>query len=201
MTPHAPSTPRDPERRTVPPDGRPLDEQPTWRRDFPIDWPEDEYVGRRELVKFIVLTSVAFVAGQAFIVAKSLRARPAPTLAGMAIAHVDELAVGAAKTFRYPEGSSPRILVRTGARTFVAYDQACTHLMCPVVPARAGQGHGAVATAGDGALALHCPCHNGWFDVETGRPTAGPPRRPLPRVTLDVRGGTVYATGIEEATA
>jgi Rieske Fe-S protein len=44
---------------------------------------------------------------------------------------------------------------------------------------------------------LHCPCHNGWFDLGTGQPVAGPPRRPLPRVTLEVRGGTVYATGVE----
>jgi Rieske Fe-S protein len=48
---------------------------------------------------------------------------------------------------------------------------------------------------------LHCPCHNGWFDLETGRPLAGPPRRPLPRVTLEVRDGLVYATGMEEGDA
>ena len=202
MTPHAPQTPLDPERRTTAPDGRPLDAQPKWRRDFPIDWPQDEYVGRRDLVKFIVLTSVAFVVGQGYIVARSLGRGRRPPAAGVAVARVDELAVGGAKTFRYPEGSTPRILVRTGAASFVAYDQACTHLMCPVVPAREGEGHGAVAVSPDGGgLALHCPCHNGWFDLETGRPTAGPPRRPLPRVTVEVRGGTVYATGIEEATA
>lgn len=201
MTPHAPQTPRDPERRTVPPDGRPLEAQPKWRQDFPIDWAQDEYVGRRELVKFIVLTSVAFVVGQGFIVAKSLRGRMAAPTAGLAIARVDELAIGAAKTFQYPADSSPRILVRTGASTFKAYDQACTHLMCPVVPAHLGEGHGPAAVAGEPTLALHCPCHNGWFDVETGRPVAGPPRRPLPRVTVEVRGETVYATGIDAAAA
>jgi Rieske Fe-S protein len=47
---------------------------------------------------------------------------------------------------------------------------------------------------------LHCPCHNGWFDLATGNVLAGPPTRPLARVRLEVRGGTVYATGIEEAT-
>ncbi len=201
MTPHAPQTPRDPERRTVPPDGRPLEAQPRWRQDFPIDWPQDEYVGRRELVKFIVLTSVAFVAGQGLIVLKSLRERAAGPRGRVAVARVNELEIGKAKTFQYPVGSSPRILVRTGASTFVAYDQACTHLMCPVVPARLGEGHSDVAVSQRGKLALHCPCHNGWFDVETGSPTAGPPRRPLPRVTLEVRGETVYATGIEEGTA
>ena len=78
--------------------------------------------------------------------------------------------------------------MRTGDATFVAYDQQCTHLQCPVVPAvESGR--------------LHCPCHNGWFDLATGRPLAGPPRRPLARVTLEVRDGRVWATGIEEPTS
>ena len=202
MTPEPPlisrgaSAPQDAERTTTPPDGRPLADQPKWRRDFPIDWPQDEYVSRRDLVKFIVLTSLAFTAGQAFLVLKRLlggaEAGGAP--APMAVARVDELPVGGAKTFEYPAGSPPRLLVRTGPASFVAYDQQCTHLMCPVVPERRRDVSPASA---EGGLQLHCPCHNGWFDIETGQPIAGPPRRPLPRVALEVRGGVVYATGVE----
>src|SRR5204862_4908509 len=59
--------PRDAEQRTVAPDGRPPEEQPAWRGDFPIDWPQDQYVGRRDFTKFMVLTSLAFVAGQVWI--------------------------------------------------------------------------------------------------------------------------------------
>jgi Rieske Fe-S protein len=158
-------------------------EQPKWRRDFPIDWAQDEYVSRRELVKFMVLTSAAFVAGQFWIVVESLFRRPAPASPGVRIAAVEELPIGGAKTFTYPEGSTPRLLVRT-ATGFVAYDQQCTHLLCPVVPA---------VDLGR----LHCPCHNGWFDLETGRPVAGPPQRPLPRILVEVRDGSVYATGVE----
>jgi Rieske Fe-S protein len=181
------SGPRDLDRGTVPPDGRPLSDQPKWRRDFPIDSGQDEYVSRRELVKFIVLTSAALVVGQFWIVYESVFNRqPAPSV-GEPIVRVDELAIGAAKTFTYPKGSTPRLLVRTGATAFVAYDQLCTHLLCPVVPA---------VDVGR----LHCPCHNGWFDLETGRPVAGPPQRALPRVLLEVRDGTVYATGVEETT-
>ena len=178
---------RDAELHTVAPDGRPLDEQPRWRQDFPIDWSHDEYVSRRDLVKFIVLTSAAFVLGQAWIAARSLfrRAEPRPR-AGTAIAAVGELPVGGAKTFEYPAGSPPRLLVRLGPRRFVAYDQQCTHLLCPVVPA--------VASG-----RLHCPCHNGWFDLETGQVLAGPPQRALPRVHVEVRGDTVYATGVERS--
>jgi len=174
-----------PESRTTPPDGSPHRLQPKWRRDFPIDTGQDEYVSRRELVKFMVLTSGAFAVGQFWLVARSLVRRGVTQPAPAPVAAVDELPVGGAKTFRYPEGSSPRILVRLDEERFVAYDQQCTHLLCPVVPAvREG--------------ALHCPCHNGWFDLETGRPTAGPPRRALPRVLVETRGGQVWATGVEE---
>ncbi|HLU67564.1 MAG TPA: Rieske (2Fe-2S) protein [Kofleriaceae bacterium] len=173
--------------QTTPPDGRPPAEQPKWRRDFPIDWGQDEYVSRRDLVKFMVLTSGAFAVGQAYLVLRSARDRGAAAPPVVAIARVDDLAIGEARTFTYPEGSTPRLLVRTGDSSFVAYDQQCTHLLCPVVPAVA-----------EGKL--HCPCHNGWFDLATGRPLAGPPRRPLPRVLLEVRDGTVYATGVEERT-
>lgn len=168
------------------PDGRAPQEQPRWRRDFPIDWAEDDYVSRRELVKFIVLTSGAFAVGQLWLAARNLFGRRDAPLPRAVVAEVDELAVGAAKTFHYPEGSTPRLLVKTGPRAFVAYDQQCTHLQCPVVPA-----------VSEGKL--HCPCHNGWFDLHTGRPLAGPPRRPLPRIVLQVVDETVVATGVEDS--
>ncbi len=175
----------DADRPVVPPDRGETASQPKWRRDFPIDAGQDEFVSRRELVKFMVLTSGAFVAGHVWLLVKSLVERAPSGLPAVSVATVDELPVGGAKTFQYPAGSTPRLLVRTGATTFVAYDQQCTHLACPVVPVVA-QGR------------LHCPCHNGWFDLTTGRPVAGPPQRPLLRVSLDVRDGSVYATGVEE---
>lgn len=180
--------PRDVDHGTVAPDGGAASAQPRWRQDFPIDLAQDEYVSRRELVKFMVLTSAALAAGQFWIVFKRAFTRTPAAPPGEPIAGLNELQVGGAKTFTYPAGSTPRLLVRTGPTMFVAYDQACTHLMCPVVPA-VEQGR------------LHCPCHNGWFDLQTGRPVAGPPQRPLPRVLVEVRGDTVYATGVEEATA
>jgi hypothetical protein len=58
---------------SVAPDGRPAINQPPWRRDFPFDWPEDEYRSRREFVAFLMLTSAAFVAGQFWILLMSCR--------------------------------------------------------------------------------------------------------------------------------
>lgn len=171
--------------RSVPPDRAPAAEQPRWRRDFPIDWAEDDYVTRRALVESAVLTSAALAVGQAWILGKSLVARREPVRERLLVARAGELPVGGAKTFAYPSGSSPRLLVRTGPAEFVAYDQQCTHLLCPVVPA-VEQGK------------LHCPCHNGWFDLRTGSPLAGPPTRRLPRVLLEIEGDEVYAVGLEE---
>ena len=172
--------------RSVPPDRAPIDAQPRWRRDFPIDWDEADDVSRRDLVRYLVLVSGAFAVGQVWLVIKSWLGRRSPHLPVLPVASVGELPIGGAKTFDYPAGSTPRLLVRTGPRAFVAYDQQCTHLQCPLVP---------VVERGK----LHCPCHNGWFDLTSGEPIAGPPRRRLPRVLLDVRDQTVYATGIEES--
>lgn len=184
--PSAYNAPRDIERSTVAPDGRSLADQPRWRQDFPIDWPQDEYVSRRDLVKFMVLTSLAFATGQFWILGKGLFRREETAYPVMPVARLDEVPVGGHKVFSYPEENAPRLLVRTGERSFVAYDQQCTHLLCPVIP-QVDEGM------------LHCPCHNGYFDLETGRPVAGPPRRPLARVTLEIRDGVVYATGMEDS--
>ena len=74
---------REPERLTTPPDGRVDAEQPRWRQDFPIDWPDDAYVSRRDFVKFLVLTSLAFTIGQFVVLAQSLlRQRATPPAAG-----------------------------------------------------------------------------------------------------------------------
>jgi nitrite reductase/ring-hydroxylating ferredoxin subunit len=177
----------DPEKNSIPPDGRPLKDQPRWRKDFPIDWAQDEYISRRDLVKFMSLTSLAFVTGQFWIVGQSLISPP-PVFRREAIARVDELEVGGSMVFGYPDESDQRVLIRLGEESFVAYDQKCTHLLCPVFP-RPEEG------------VLHCPCHNGYFSIDDGRPIAGPPRRPLPRVTLEIENGVIYATNVELRTA
>lgn len=175
------------EQITVAPDGKPLEEQPRWRQDFPIDWPQDEYVARRDFVKFLLLTSLAFTTGQFWLLGRSLLRRR-ESASAMPIVALDDIGVGESLVFRYPEANgAARILVRLDQENLVAYEQQCTHLTCPVIPDVA-QGE------------LHCPCHEGFFDLQTGRPLAGPPRRPLARVTLEVRDGTVYATGVEERT-
>ena len=178
----------DPELHTVPPDRASDEAQPQWRRDFPIDWPQDDYVARRDFTKFLCLTSFAFVVGQLSIAVQNWRRRRRGELPVKRIANESQVPeVGGAFVFHYPDKSEPCLLLRTGENSLVAYSQKCTHLACAVVPDKA-------------AGRLLCPCHHGYFETSTGRPLAGPPRRPLPRVTLEVRGSDVYATGIERST-
>lgn len=179
--------PHDPEVITRPPDGRPLHDQPQWRKDFPIDWPQDHYVARRDFAKFLVVTSLAFAIGQVWIGVQNVwrRHRGAPPI--KRIASLSSLPVGGTLVFQYPQEHDDCILIRTSTDTLLAYSQKCTHLSCAVIP-DVERG------------VIRCPCHEGLFDLKTGRNIAGPPPRPLPRVTLSVKGDDVYASGIERKT-
>jgi nitrite reductase/ring-hydroxylating ferredoxin subunit len=178
---------REREELTIPPDGRSLDEQPKWRQDFPIDWPQAHYLSRRDFTKFMVLISLAFTAGQFWIVVRNfLRKRRGETPI-QKIAITDQLPIGGSLAFIYPQAHDTCVLVRTGEKAFVAYSQKCTHLSCAVVPQ-------------PDKNRFYCPCHEGSFDLVTGAPIAGPPQRPLPRVNLEVRADGVYATGVEVKT-
>lgn len=160
------------------------DNPPQWYKDFPIDVPQDNYVARRDFTKFMVLTSFAFVVGQLWIGVQNTvrKGRGKPPV--RPIAQLSQLPVGSTIVFTYPGQDDHCLLIRRSETEVLAYSQKCTHLSCAVVP-RMNDGH------------LFCPCHEGLFDMTSGRPIAGPPRRPLPRITLDIRRDTIYATGVE----
>ena len=182
---YAPSFDR--EQVTIAPDFAPADAQPAWRQDFPIDWPQDLYVERRDFMKFMVLTSAAFTLGQLWIAAQNWYRKRSGQPGIQRIASADDLAVGAALGFTYPNEHERCLLVRLTGTEFVAFGQECTHLSCAVIP-RPAEG------------SFYCPCHEGRFDIRTGVPTAGPPRRPLTRIVLEMRGREIYAVDVEERT-
>ena len=175
---------RNAEQITRAPDGRPMDVQPAWRTDFPIDWPQDAYVERRDFMKFMVLTSLAFTVGQFWIAGQNWlrRRRGAPEVAR--IAALSEVPVGSVHTFTYPTEHDPCVLIRPAGNVLLAYNQKCTHLSCAVIP-KVDEG------------VIRCPCHEGVFEMATGRPIAGPPQRPLERILIEIRGGDIYATGVQ----
>lgn len=182
---HDPRAAATREQITIAPDFAPPEAQPVWRQDFPIDWPQDLYVERRDFLKFMVLTSAAFTVGQACIAAQNWYRRRSGQPPIQRIAAIEAVPVGGSVAFTYPDEQEPCLLVRLSVNEFVAFNQKCTHLSCAVIP-RPEQN------------CFFCPCHEGRFDLRTGAPTAGPPRRPLTRVVLERRGSDIFAVAVEE---
>ena len=158
-----------------------------WREEFSVDAPEDAYVLRRQFTKFLVLTSAGMACGNGWIWLRSLAAGARPEYPERIVARRSELAAGAVRTFSYPGPQDPCILFRRPDGSIAAFSQKCTHLSCAVNYSAARD-------------RLECPCHEGRFDLRTGVPIAGPPKRPLTRIVLERRGGEIFAVGIEERT-
>jgi Rieske Fe-S protein len=159
--------------------------KPAWSEEFSVYASEDAYVQRRQFTKFLVLTSVGMVGGQAWIWLKSVTAAPAHEWPEIVIARASELAPGTVRLFRYPTAQEPCILVRRTNGEFAAFSQKCTHLSCAVYYVAERD-------------RLECPCHEGYFSPDDGRVLQGPPPRPLPRVQLERRGDDVVAVGMIE---
>jgi len=167
-----------PARPTSPPDGDPL-----WQQDFPINRVEELDNSRRQFLKFLGLSSLAFATGTlATALKSSFEAARTPTLPALRLAAVSEVPEGSSLDFHYPDESYPAILLHLPGGQFVAYEQKCTHLLCPVLY-QPDQGR------------IFCPCHEGVFDPASGEHRAGPPPRPLNRIRVEVRDGAVYAVG------
>jgi nitrite reductase/ring-hydroxylating ferredoxin subunit len=159
------------------------EDQPLWREEFPIRTGDERLVTRRQLAKFLTLTSLGMLAGNLWILGRSLLKGQARPYLERRIAEVSEVPVGSVRLFTYPGPHDPCILVRTATDRFYAYSQKCTHLSCAVY-CEAAKG------------TLECPCHNGRFALEDGRVLAGPPPRPLPRILVERRGDAVIAIGV-----
>jgi Rieske Fe-S protein len=155
---------------------------PKWRRDFPFTSAGEEDITRSEFVRYLVLASGTFAAGTvATAIWASLRpinhGKPRPIVA------LDEVPVNGTYLFRYPTEDDPAILVRLAGGELHAMSQKCTHLSC-------------VVYFQPDKKQMICPCHEGVFDVR-GHVLEGPPQRPLGRINVTVRDGTVWALGAE----
>ncbi|HWB86162.1 MAG TPA: Rieske (2Fe-2S) protein [Bryobacteraceae bacterium] len=156
---------------------------PLWKDEFSVFTADERYVNRRQFTKFLTLTSLAMFAGNVWILLRSWFHKQ-PQFPLQAVARLDEIGVGGSKVFSYPTAQDPCILVRTAEDSYVAYSQKCTHLSCAVYYSRE-------------LNQLACPCHNGYFALADGAVLQGPPRRPLPRVVLEQKGGELVALRVE----
>jgi nitrite reductase/ring-hydroxylating ferredoxin subunit len=159
--------------------------EPLWREEFSIFQADERYVSRRQLTKFLTLTSLAMFAGNVWILVKSwIRAGVSSPV--RAIARTGEIPVGGVKLFEYTGPRDQCILVRTAENSYVAYSQKCTHLSCAVFYSSENR-------------RLECPCHQGYFSIEDGSVLQGPPTRPLPKVVLERRGPELVAIRMQES--
>ena len=157
--------------------------EPLWKEEFPVRTADERYVTRRQLTKFLVLTSFGMLVGNLWILLRSLFYK-SPTFPEQTVAKFGEIPVGGVKLFTYPTKDDHCILVRTAENEHVAFSQKCTHLSCAVYFSREGN-------------RLECPCHQGFFSIADGSVLQGPPSRPLPRIILEQRGNELVAVGIK----
>ena len=162
----------------------PNDQESLWRDEFSVFNERERFVNRRQLVKFLTLTSLGMFAGNVWIFVKSWFRR-GESYPRLMIARTAEIPVGGVKLFRYPNSKEQCLLVHIGENAYAAYSQKCTHLSCAVYYSREEN-------------QLICPCHNGRFSIRDGAVIQGPPTRALPRVALALEGGKIIATGMIE---
>lgn len=151
---------------------------------FPYERALDALVTRRDYLRLLVLTSFGLLVGNAALALRGLLAAPA-TFPRQRVARLADVPEGEALGFEYPEREDQAILLHLPGGRFVAYSRVCTHLSCAVFWDRT-------------ANRIECPCHEGFFDPQTGLVIAGPPPRPLPRIALEVASGEIFAVGVEK---
>lgn len=163
---------------------------PKWREDFPVEQEFDDYITRRDFVRFLGLVSAGMVVGNAGIVIKSLAETEGP-FPEMAIPDSERLEPGQWLVYHYPDKRTPAILIRRENGDYISFHQKCPHLLCPVTyhPSEDGREE-----------TIRCHCHNGQFDINTGQGIKGPPRefRPLRQVVLRFGEERIYAVGLNE---
>ena len=158
--------------------GTPVDD-PVWRQDFPLTSAGEDEVARREFVRYLVLASGGFAAGNVGVALWS-SLRSINEGEPRAIVPLDQVPEDSAHLFHYPTDADPAILVHLPGGELRAFSQKCTHLGC-------------VVYFQPGTEELECPCHEGYFDAQSGEVISGPPQRPLGRIDVEVRDGTVWA--------
>src|ERR1051326_6909574 len=77
-----------------------------WREAFPVNWESDNYVTRREMVKFLALGSLT-IAGANAVVAGLPHIVKAAEMPRTRIALASSIPVGGSKLFSYPTNEDP----------------------------------------------------------------------------------------------
>jgi len=93
-------------------------------------------------------------------------------------AKAGEVVPNSFKIFKF--GNSPGIFINTPTGELRAFTAICTHLACTV-------------RYDSETETIHCPCHNGRFDL-AGNVLSGPPPAPLERYAVEISEGSVFVS-------
>jgi arsenite oxidase small subunit len=139
----------------------------------------------------------AGAAGMAVVAAGAEPAAAAARAAGyprVKVVELSKLKTNRPVSFDYPLKGQPNMLVDLGhavpdgvgrRHSIVAYSTLCQHMGCAVGYNRS-------------LREFVCPCHQTRYDPERlGSIIQGVATRALPRVLLEVKGGAVYAVGVD----
>ena len=97
----------DPRAQRPSPDGDPL-----WQQDFPINRADELNNSRRQFLKFLGLTSVAFFTGTLATALKAaFESRRTADMPALRIAAVADVPEGGSVNFHYPDESYPALLI------------------------------------------------------------------------------------------
>ncbi len=109
----------------------------------------------------------------------------------------NKLRDGQSTDFEFPEGHQA-FVAKLGVSAegglgsdadIVAFHKACPHMGCPLMPDTDALGRGELGP---------CACHHSRFDLRmSGRQIVGRATQRLVRVTLELDGGELFATGVE----
>jgi len=109
------------------------------------------------------------------------RAQNAVAVTQVTLKDAQKLGPGTSLMFKF--GSKPALLIHHADDTWVALNAVCSHLGCTVEYEPAQN-------------RIHCACHGGVYDSNTGANVSGPPPRPLKRYNTKVTADGVVVSQV-----
>lgn len=148
---------------------------------------ENDSNSRRTLIKIGVgAMSACYAAAVGYPVYRYLatpaeRAKAEGQIKTVTLAQKDLPGPGTATMFLF--GPRPSLLIHHEDGHYTAFDAVCSHLGCTV--RFEPQNH-----------RIHCPCHGGVYDMNTGAVVSGPPPKGLRVYRVEVTDGNVVVSRV-----
>lgn len=146
-----------------------------WAGEFPIAQQEEFRVNRRGFAIACCAAATAGAVGLGAVAASDQQ----PEWQEFAAGTTEGFEPSSDRIVVHPESGEHILIVRLASGEYRAYDQRCSHLLCPVHYDAEKE-------------KIFCPCHHGLFDPQNGAPAGGPPRKPLPQFGVEVRDGALF---------